>query len=142
MYHVRIFQTHLPPPTPPRLPGAPSTTYIPAPLADASQPSEPEPREQEAAEAPLPDGAEPMAERRSSRGRTCSRPPGVHRASLLWASLGWSHFGNRAETPGQVSGLHQTLRDTAGAPSLDRWPFLHVPHAQSPWLLGPQRDSR
>lgn len=92
-------------------------------------------------EAPLPDGAEPMAEQRSSRSRRCSRPLGVHRASLLWPSLGLSHFGNREETPSQVSGLHQTLRDTAGAPSLDRWPFLHVPHAQTPCLLGPQRDS-
>ena len=118
VYHVRLFQTHLTPPTPPRLPGAPSTTYVPAPLLDASQPSEPEPREQEVAEAPLPDGAEPAAEQRSSCSRRRSRPLDTDRASLLWASLGLSYFGNREETPSQVSCLHQTLRDTAGAPFL------------------------
>lgn len=75
--------------------GAAGTTTIPVPLLDVSQPSETEPRESEAAEAPLPDRADPVAEHRSSCSKRSSRPLDVERASLIRASAGSSRFGNR-----------------------------------------------
>lgn len=78
--------------------GAPSANNIPAPLLDVVQPSEPEPRESDVAEAPLPDRADPVAEHRSSCSKRSSRPLDVERASLFRASAGSSCFGNREKT--------------------------------------------
>lgn len=98
---MRAFQTHLN--HAPQHSDAPSATDIPVPLGDASQPCEPEPREQEVAEAPLPESAEPAAEQTSACSRRWSRPLDAERASLFWASAGSSPFGDREETPDHAS---------------------------------------
>lgn len=88
------------PPTQLRAPGVP---HVPGPLLDASQPREPEAREQEVAEAWLPDSAEPVAEQRSPCSRRCSKPLDEESESLFWASAGSSRLGGQGGTPSQVS---------------------------------------
>lgn len=93
MRHVGVFQTQsTAPSTPLRAPGTP---HIPGPLLDASQPREPEPREQEVAEARLPDSAEPVAEQRSPCSSRWRKPLDEDRASLFGASAGSARLGEQ-----------------------------------------------
>lgn len=99
---------------------APNATHRPVPLLDAPQPSELEPRESEAAEAPLLDRADPSAEQRSSRSRRPSRSLDVERASLFWVSGGSSRFrtGRRRQTgPSQHPAGGDYLHKVARGPS-------------------------
>lgn len=87
-------------PTPLRAPGTP---HVPGPLLDGSQPREPEAREQEVAEAWLPESAESVAGQRSPCSRRRSKPLDEERASLFGASAGSSRLGGQGGTPSQVS---------------------------------------
>lgn len=103
----------------PRTP-TPNTTHRPVPLLDTPQPGELEPRESEAAEAPLLDGADSPAEQRSSRSRRSSRSLDAERASLFWASEGPSCCRNWEQTPGQHpargDGQHEVAQGKVGLP--------------------------